>query len=72
MENCSRKYFFIVAKGINPVSTLDGKTVIRGGNGPKAYNHKVGSVDDDMENDADNELEEGDIGSDFLSGTFTR
>ena len=61
-----------MAKGLNPVSTLDGKTIIQEGRCPKSYNHKISSVDDDMDNDADNELEEGDIGSDFLSGTFTR
>ena len=40
------------------------------------YSNKIGSVDYDMENDADNELEEAELGitdgSDFLSGTFTR
>ena len=36
------------------------------------YNHKNSSVEEDMENDADNELDENETGSDFLSGTFTR
>ena len=33
---------------------------------------KNSSVEEDMENDADNELDENETGSDFLSGTFTR
>ena len=63
---------FSVAKGATSVSTLDGKTIIRGGSSLKMYNHKNSSVEEDMENDADNELDENETGSDFLSGTFTR
>ena len=61
-----------MAKGATSVSTLDGKTIIRGGSSLKMYNHKNSSFEEDMENDADNELEEAEAGSDFLSGTFTR
>ena len=61
-----------MAKGATSVSTLDGKTIIRGGSSLKMYNHKNSSVEEDMENDADNELDENETGSDFLSGTFTR
>ena len=77
---CNLKYadwlfirYLIVAKGTNPVSTLDGKTIIRGGSTMKMYHHKLSSLEDEMDNDADNETdEEGELGSEFLSGTFTR
>ena len=64
--------FVIAAKGVNQVSTLDGKTIVRGGGMQKMYNSKTNTIDDEMENDADNEFDEADLGSDFLSGTFTR
>ena len=65
--------YLLVAKGTNPVSTLDGKTIIRGGSTMKMYHHKMSSLEDEMDNDADNESdEEGEFGSEFLSGTFTR
>ena len=65
--------YLLVAKGTNPVSTLDGKTIIRGGSTMKMYHHKMSSLEDEMDNDADNESdEEGELGSEFLSGTFTR
>ena len=63
---------FSVAKGATSVSTLDGKTIVRGGSTLKMYSHKSSSVEEEMENDADNELEDAELGSDFLSGTFTR
>ena len=65
--------YLLVAKGTNPVSTLDGKTIIRGGSTMKMYHHKMSSLEDEMDNDADNESDEdGELGSEFLSGTFTR
>ena len=65
----------MIAKGDFPASTLDGKTVLRGGSIHKMY-IKMGSTEDDIGNEADNEFDESELGitggSEIASGTYTR
>ena len=69
--------FLTTAKTDNAVTTLDGKTILRGGRLRRvSANGGVEKADDDIGNEADNEFDETELGitdgSDLASGTFTR